>query len=520
MKRKEKAKGKLSILRVLAALVTVFTVATMLLSCNKNYDALDYINDDLSQYIEPDENVYKGYDLEIDIPSVSDIEVENEILKTLASKKGSLLFDGKYILNRPAYAGDKAYIYYRGYELDAEGNQIDLEGTSNFSDSTPTELTLGGGQFVAGFELGLVGKDPDDYSRFLKITDGEVQAGDVVYCTLTYIEETKGGINQNVSVRIDLNDPKLEEKWGIGIADYLSEEPIGEINIEPITLTKANFDGKITYTMAEVNYVTRCEENPLVIKTVFPFDYQNADFRNKTVYFDVYIVKVLCYETAELTDSFITDTLKLTPEYLSEYEGEGLVQKYRSYVRAELENDRKDEERYAAEDAMWVYLKKNITIKKYPERELRRIFEDYYYAHRMEFSEKNYASYYGGIDAYLNEYYGVGESGDWRTVLEAQVKNEVTEKLIFYSIMVKEGFVPTEEQFEEIYRKELEYDFEYYGKTRKDFDTEEAYIAALEEYEKTVLEYYGKDYYIETVYYNYAIDKMLEFANIVNKSVQ
>ncbi len=528
--KKHGGKKSEQISRPLLITITVFAVASVLLlgfaiamaiikEGSKSYDRLDYINDDLSGYIEFDESAYKDYDIEIDIPSVSDVEVENEILKALAKNKGSLLYEGHYVLNRPAKAGDKVYIYYRGYELDADGNQIDLDGTCNFSDSTPTELTLGGGQFIAGFELGLIGVVPEDYSKFEKATDGAVKDGDVLYCTLSYIEETGSDIHQNEKVRIDLKDPRLEEKWGIGIEDFLREETIGSINIDAITLIKAKSNEKITYTSAEVNYATRCEENPKVVKTVFPYDYQSEEFRNKTVYFDVYIEKALCYETAELDEAFITDKLKLSSEFLSEYKGEGLVEKYRSYVRAELEAEREDEKRYEAADKMWEKLKEKISVKKYPESELRRIFDDYYYNHQLEFAE-NYATYYESIDKYLKEYYDVGDGGDWRAVLNEQVKNEVWEKLIFYSILKKENLVPTDEQFEKIYQKELEFDFEYYGKTRKDFDTEEKYLEALEKYEKQVLEYYGEEFYIESVYYNYAVDKMLDFANIVNKAIQ
>lgn len=487
---------------------------------NKNYDNLDYLNDDLSQYIEFDESAYKDYDIEINVPNVSDTEVEHEILKTLASKKGSLLYDGKYVFTRPVAAGDKVYIYYRGYELDEDGNQIELEGTSNFSETKPKEYTIGGGQLIVGFELALVGVIPDDHKIFTKITDGRVEAGDIVYCTMTYIEETTGGVNQNTQVRIDLNDPKLEEKWGEGILDYLREEIIGVGNYTAISLPKKGTGDYITYTAAKVDFVTRgTEVNPLVIKTVFPYNYKTPELRNKTVYFEVYINGAVCYESATLDDTFITDTLKLTAEYLAEYEGDTLTEKYRSYVKADLQRSREDDIRVAAEDAVWKYLKEHISVKKYPERELRRIFDDYYYSHYLEFSQ-NYSTYYEDLDSYLNEYYGLGENGDWRAYLEDQVKEEVTEKLIFYSILAKENLVPDEEKFKEIYQKELEYDFAYYGKTRKDFDTEEAYLEALAKYEKTVLDYYGKDFYTETVYYNYAIDLMIEMANVVNKGVQ
>ena len=106
---------------LLGAAVTMAVIEEI----NKNYDNLDYLSDDLSQYIEFDESAYKDYDIEINVPNVSDTEVEHEILKTLASKKGSLLYDGKYVFTRPVAAGDKVYIYYRGYELDEDGKDDD-----------------------------------------------------------------------------------------------------------------------------------------------------------------------------------------------------------------------------------------------------------------------------------------------------------------------------------------------------------------------------------------------------------
>ena len=56
--------------------------------------------------------------------------------------------------------GDDAFIYYRGY-LDGE----EFEGGSNWNDTSAYELGIGSGDFIPGFEEGLVGVVPNTTSR-------------------------------------------------------------------------------------------------------------------------------------------------------------------------------------------------------------------------------------------------------------------------------------------------------------------------------------------------------------------
>ncbi len=496
--------------------------ALVLSGCEDGSERLDYLNDDLTKYVKIDKSDYTDYDIKVNIPDVTDLEVENAILQDLASKKGALRFEGDYIRSEPVRAGDKVYIRYRGYTVDENGYQVEIDSSSNFGDSYDAELIIGSGQFVTGFELGLLGKVPNQYSKFEKRTadqGGKVLDGDVVYLDATYVVDTEPDIVSEI-IRIDLRDPNIEDIWGVGIRDYIMDMTIGISDTEPITLTRIKTGERVTFTYGKIEYVTRCEENPITLTATFPHDYSEESLRNKQVYFDVYIAYAVHYESATLDESFVTEKLGLTAERLAEYEGEGIVEKYRSYKKASLVSDRETDIRYAAEDAMWEHLREVVEIKEYPKRELQRVFNDYYYQFQLDYAQ-NYTTTYKSVDAYIRVYYGLsddGESGDWQAVLTDQVKNEIAEKLIFYSILRMENMVPDEAKYLEIYEDELRRDFEYYGKTPYDYATEEEYLAALREYETQILQYYGEEFYRESVYYNYASKLMLDLANVTNSA--
>ena len=97
-------------------------------------------------------------------------------------------------------------------------------------------------------------------------------------------------------------------------------------------------------------------------------------------------------------------------------------------------------------------------------------------------------------------------------------KNEVKEKLIFYTILKKENLIPTEEEeLKAVYRKGLENYFKYnYGKTADDYKTAEEYEAALESFKSTVIKDNGESVYKDQIYYFYAIDTIISYAPIVN----
>jgi hypothetical protein len=233
------------------------------------------------------------------------------------------------------------------------------------------------------------------------------------------------------------------------------------------------------------------------------------------VYFDVYIEKTLDYETAVFDDAFITEKLKIEASALEDYEGATLVDKYKAMVMGDLLDEYEMNVRAEAEDAMWAHLREITKIKRLPEYEITRIYDNYYYGFQAGFT--NYTDYYESLDAYICASLGIEDTADWKLHLQEMVETEVTEKLIFYYLMRKEGLTPEGDEFDRVYREELENDFYYYSGNRPDdYLTAEDYEKALAAYEKQIVEYYGQDKYNETVYYNHTTNKLIEMADLVN----
>ena len=484
---------------------------------------LDYMKDNLNVYIDIEDEDYKNYDLEVNITKpTEELDLQHELMRLLKTKKmGSILNNGSYQLAGQLGIGDKAYVYYCGYEYDDDGNRIEVPGTSNISNVSPSELVIGSGSFVKGFELGLIGKSPMQV-KYETFNYGGVGENDVVYATVSYIDAA-GVVHDSEDVRIDLGDAKLEEKWGEGIyEDVLKKVQIGLIYDEVEHLYLANSDGMISYTEIVVNYVTRFDEaaNKITVEALFPHNYSEVSLRNKTVYFDVFLVKFLDYESpdfSDIDDAFITETLEISEETLAEYEGNNTVEKFKSYKMAELIAEYEKNFDTCAENALWERLNEAIRVKKYPTAEIERIYNDYVYSYKLSYASSGDETESEGWDEYMRYALNMGQDGDWTEVLLERVKSEVKEKLIFYSILRRENLLGDEQTKARIYREELEADFEHYtGKSSNDYESAAAFESALYEYEALILEEYGMSSYLDSVYYNYASKKILAYANIVN----
>lgn len=498
-------------------------VATIIISY-QNEHFVDYLNEDLSRYITIKEEDYKGYELKISVPKPNEKDLQHKIITVLNDyvTKDDILDGGNYFTatdypDKVIGVGDRLQIRYNGYSYDENGNRVSYEGTSNFGDSSPYDLTIGSGSFVTGFELGLIGKKISEHSVFQKFEIGDVRDDDVVYATVTYVEE-EGGFYEDAKIRIDLRDKNVEKIWGVGIRELLQERQIGLINGSESTLSRADTDEKITYVNLRVDYVTRCENNPIVVEATFPYNYaQSSELRNKTIYFDVYVERGTDYKAPEWNDTFITEKLKLTADNLSAYEGETLTAKCEAMYMAELMADYEKNCASIAEEEMWAHLKEVVKIKRLPRAEVRSVYDNYYYALEAQYSA-SYSSYYDSLELFLTDYFGLNQGDDWSAYLTEIAEDEITEKLIFYYIAREENLIPTGEELDKVYRDALESDYEKStGKGREDFNTAEEYDAAIMAFEAKMLSTYGEVGYLDTVYYNHAIVKIVQLADIKNE---
>ncbi len=487
---------------------------------------LDFMKDDLDRYVTVDAEDYKGYDIKINVPEPTEDDLEFEIIKLLASKRKTDNVDRTYWLNRPIGAGDAVYVYYAGYEYDEDGNRVEIPNSSNYSYTVEKlknsgGIMIGGGSMIPGFEYSLLGVVPNHYNTdFVRYTTGNVQEGDVVYATASYVKED-GLLYEGATIRIDLGDENVERLWGVNIYDYLKEEQIGMTNTSPITLTCEGSGDKITFTRITVNYITRCEDDSvLTIQARFPYDYSEESLRGKEVYFDIFFFGVVDYECPTYDDTFVLETLGVKEELIADYEGASAAEKYKNYRKDLLQKEYLDNVALESENVMWEHLKKTITVKEYPKREVNRVYDNYYYSLRASYIEANSdGAGYESLDEFACESLALDKGADWTGYIMQMTEDEIKEKLIFYSIMRAEGLAPTDEEFSRCYREELELDFEYYyGKGRDDYKSAEEYEVALAEYEKMMLDEVGVSYYNDIIYYAFATPAILDFANVINEA--
>ncbi len=508
-------KGKITVAiacGVLAAAI-LFGIVFGIVLAVRSGAPFDYISEDLTRYVEVPKDIYRDFEAEVDVRAVSDYDVNLQIFQALASKRGKTLYDGELRYDKVFNPGDEAKVYLRGYELDEDGREIDLSGTCNFYDDEAASTN----ELMTGIAMGLWGKNPSDYSRFYKLDSkeliGEILDGDVVYLTITYSYETALP-EMDKRVRIDLADPELEATWGVGIGDFIKGLKVGEAKEDDLTLTLAGSDEKVTILSARLDFVTRCEDNPIVIEAIFPADYKEESYRNKTVIWEAYVFGAYHYESAELTEDFVLKTIGIEEDTLGEYEGEGVVEKYKNMIRARLVDAYESDVDFAVEEALLEYLMRKVSFRWLPEGEINRLYEKRYNELLLEYYSAS-DQFTGSFELFLVNGFELEDDEDPFEYLKKFYENQVKEQLVFYSVIKNEGYIPDEEEHKKLYRELLLADFDY--ENTEEFKTDEEYEAAVSAFEEEMLVAYGENYYSEAVYYNFGREKLLKNIKVNNK---
>ena len=376
---------------------------------------VDFLNEDLSEYVEVDEKYYKGFTVTVDPSRISVLDVENKIIQTLCKYKSVQPVEGDGVIT----VGDVAHIYYKGYYM-KDGEPCFFQGGDNTASSTPYALEIGSGGFIPGFEYNLIGKKPADHTA----------------------------------------------------------------------------------------------DNPIVVETFFPENYQSAELAGKTAYFIVTVDKLVEHDAPALDDTFVSETLKMSESDLSSYEGETLADKYRSYVRELVLKEKGLDLESLIMDAFWSSVMEGAVVRKYPEKQLKETYDsliaelEYYYGY--------YSKYYGyGYDEFMCLYIGLDVGSDWKAHVMDIAKSQIKQQLVFYHIMNVEGLKPDEAQLEQLFDEYLISALEGASITPDKFDSEAEYLAAKEKYKAQLIEKNGDDYFKAMFYYQVTVNAIKGYANIV-----
>lgn len=542
---KEKKTGNVKISsKKLAIIIGAIVVGVIILGIGifllvdaiKNDKFFSYEKSDLTEYISLNEEDYKNLTFDIDIAKPKEIDVDVAVLSLLAADKGAARYDGNEVISAfTIIPGTVVKIWYRGYLIDDNGEQIPVDGMSNFSGSSASSLEIGSGSFIPGFELGLVGINTGDYAKFVKIKDAStvITESHVAYVSYSKLAE---GAESSKTTKATTERIKLSEEvdavYGEGFKEQLLSATIGEAKSFSTVIDGTTYN----YTDLTVDFVTDCENNPIVVETYFPYDYDTTNLRNETAYFEVYVESGVLYEAPpEFNDEYVKNMIEEnggTVEFLNNYEGETLADKYRDYIKKTLEKNYEEEYKTAVSEVVWEHIISSAEVIKYPLNEVKIVYDNY-----VELVERQYAqdggqimnqytgeyTSYTDIDTYAVAYLGLTyTTTDWQSYLYGISQNSVAETLVIYYITEQQNLRPDDEAFEVIVAKTLEEKvsdyvveyLEYEGKTRDDFTDEEYKEYYLTRAAELVTYYGGEEYFEELALYDIVVDNLVEWTNV------
>ena len=514
MQKYKNTQKKLRIITFLCSFVIMisFLLGT-LVSCGEEFS---YLESDLSEYVSISAADYKNFTVTLPDLSVKDADIERKIMGILTANRASEAEGGGVTMFRvPITVADEVYIYYRGYTVDENGVETDVENASNFL-GKEHKLTVGSLSFIEGFEEGLIGAVPWDHHfdpEHERLSSGTVEAGDVIYVTYAAFLPD-GSAVRKTNERIDLSVSDIDSRYGEGFLEFFEG---GEVQIGKKIATKtfAYGDGSVVYSDMTVNYALRCKNEPLTVDAYFPYDYTDSSLRGVSVKYDVYFNGAVLYDTPEYNEAFITDVLKLDGEKLSQYEGDGIVEKHKSYLIKEIEAEKRTLREFIIEEKMWEHFARCATVIKLPEDMVEEIYAESYTQLSSEYRMYGFLSY-ENLAEYAYQRYGYKNLAE---DLMAEAKKIISEKIIFYYIIRNENLIPAGEEFDALYGKLVSEHLNYYLEEIYDDElaglkTEAEREARIIEIKEEMMDYYGEEYFRELVYYEFAYDTVISFGKI------
>ncbi len=312
---------------------------------------------------------------------------------------------------------------------------------------------------------------------------------------------------------IDLSNAKTDETWGEGFTASIVDKNVGDLIAATVTVGE---EERSNVTVKKVYARASAEDEVLTIDVTFAANYGNETLNGKDAKFDIYIIDTNDCADIVFDDKFITDTLKVKAEDLSEYEGEALTDKYRAKILAELNESYQDSLFETVTAAVLDALLKKAEVKKLPEGEVLANYNaaystiEYYYNYYV--SQGN--TTYNTIDKVAIAYLGLSSGADWKAELRKQAEEAVTRQIAFYYAVKALNYLPNEAEAkalrDEIYNETYESFMSTNLKSEDDYDSKADYEAAKKTAESNFKKQYTDEYFVEQVRYEFAMKKFME----------
>ena len=276
------------------------------------------------------------------------------------------------------------------------------------------------------------GSNPEEEPGIDKEPEPELPGVDLINADLSDYIEIDEKYYKNYTVNVDpdrVSTLDIENKIIQILCDYKSKEPVegdGVISVGDVAhiyykgyymkdgekyffeggdnsssstphaleIGSGGFIPGFEYNLIGKNPADYTEESPIVVETFFPENYQSAELAGKTAYFIVTVKELVEYDAPELNESFLRDTVELTDEDLAIYEGEGIVEKFRAYLKDSIAKENGLDVETLSLDAFWKSVMEGAIVKKYPEKQVKEIYDGY--VSQLEgYYQYYYSSYYG-----------------------------------------------------------------------------------------------------------------------------
>ncbi|MBP5610723.1 MAG: hypothetical protein J6X72_05240, partial [Clostridia bacterium] len=267
----------------------------------------------------------------------------------------------------------------------------------------------------------------------------------------------------------------------------------------------ADWDGDGENETLSVSGVVRCISRNETLKRIegdIDADYFDATIAGRHVVMLCAISSVDEYSVPEITEELLAEHV---PDFIPL--GGDLMEEFRDYVYQLLVNEVRREWHATIEEKIWEHLDALDCVKKYPRKAIRNELDEQekqldalyvYYGQLLE--EKYGVNPFESVEEFGYAYYKL-DGTEYADVHEYLKKNTVPQvvrqKLIVYYIAGKEGWMMTEEEYEEALPQQLSYYAGIDGITTAE-----------------VLKKYGEDFFRQAIQYNKVMSNLVSVTNI------